>query len=422
MATSVRGGRLVAVVLLSLTVLLCNVWSLERFVVGDGSIESAGARTLIHLLDLVLLFVALSLALRRDAWLLNAALALVAVTLTLGAFELGFRAFGIEANYPAPRENVTIRPPGGPENRAPHAFVPLSTVRMTYASNERGYFDPGNTLDHVHNSAGWRDRERTLEKPEGTLRVLGLGDSYLYGTGVRYEDGVLAKLEVGLNEALAGAPTVETINTGVPGTNTSQHRDLLRSRGWSYDPDVVVLFYVLNDVEQRLFEDGPRIDFFRNYTSVYQRPDLLSRYSRLWGWGRQRFLATAGARRYVRESIAGFTEESPGWIESRTALEDIHRQAQERGVPFLLVIFPFYHDLDGEYPFQPVHDVVRSYAEDAGIPVLDLRDSYREFRGPELWVHETDQHPNEIAHRIAADATRDFLLASLDRTGALQER
>ena len=55
-------------------------------------------------------------------------------------------------------------------------------------------------------------------------------------------------------------------------------------------------------------------------------------------------------------------------------------------------------------------------------PVLDLRDSYREFRGPELWVHETDQHPNEIAHQIAADATRDFLLASLDWTEALQER
>ncbi len=29
---------------------------------------------------------------------------------------------------------------------------------------------------------------------------------------------------------------------------------------------------------------------------------------------------------------------------------------------------------------------------------------------PELWVHETDQHPNEIAHRVAADAVHSFLV------------
>jgi hypothetical protein len=43
--------------------------------------------------------------------------------------------------------------------------------------------------------------------------------------------------------------------------------------------------------------------------------------------------------------------------------------------------------------------------------LLDLRNAYREFNGPELWVHETDQHPNEIAHAIAADAVYAYLKA-----------
>ena len=67
-------------------------------------------------------------------------------------------------------------------------------------------------------------------------------------------------------------------------------------------------------------------------------------------------------------------------------------------------MFPFLHGLDGDYPFAPIHEVVRTFCHEEGIHTLDLRNAYRDYRGPELWVHPTDQHPNEIAHAIAASA------------------
>ena len=82
-----------------------------------------------------------------------------------------------------------------------------------------------------------------------------------------------------------------------------------------------------------------------------------------------------------------------GWEQSRRALDEIQELSAEHGAQFLVVIFPFFHDLDGEYPFQIVHDAVRGYCESVGIPVLDLRDRYREYNGSELWMHETDQPP-----------------------------
>ena len=78
------------------------------------------------------------------------------------------------------------------------------------------------------------------------------------------------------------------------------------------------------------------------------------------------------------------------------------------------MIFPFFHELDGDYPFQRIHDSVREFAAREGIETLDLLDAYRAYRGPELWVHETDLHPNEQAHEIAADAIFDHLLAHPD--------
>jgi hypothetical protein len=56
-----------------------------------------------------------------------------------------------------------------------------------------------------------------------------------------------------------------------------------------------------------------------------------------------------------------------------------------------------------------VHDAVVRYCSDHGIPVLDLRPAYSGYDGLELWVHPSDQHPNEIAHDMAARAIAWFL-------------
>ncbi len=44
-----------------------------------------------------------------------------------------------------------------------------------------------------------------------------------------------------------------------------------------------------------------------------------------------------------------------------------------------------------------------------GIPVLDLLDAFEGQPYEELWVHPSDQHPNEDGHYIAAEALADFV-------------
>ena len=84
------------------------------------------------------------------------------------------------------------------------------------------------------------------------------------------------------------AGEVETINTGFPRMNTWWQLSSLRQRGLAYDPDLVLLFFVLNDVEEKLGEPGPQLEFFSDYQALYQSPDRLSSVSHLWGWARQR--------------------------------------------------------------------------------------------------------------------------------------
>lgn len=396
-----------------------NKWTLELLLVPDGRIESLTLNLLLALTQLALIGIGAAVWMARWRWLTNSATALASLVVTLLALEGAFRALGIRAEYPRPRADGLLPGPDGATEPIRKGLMPFVTMRSTYASNPRGYFDSGNVMDHVHNSVGWRDVEHPVEKPPGSFRILGLGDSYLYGQGVRREDIVLTRLET-LLQADARGTTIETINTGVSGYNTVDQRDLLRDRGLAYSPDLVILFYVLNDVEERLDRTtGPKIEFFVNYTSIYQEPDAASKYSYLWSWARQRVQKLVQTRRYIRESVAAFVSDDEKWGRSRGALDEIHGLAAERGIPLLVVIFPFFYDLGGDYPFQLVHDLVREHCETAGIPVLDLRDSYREYDGPELWVHPTDQHPNEIAHEIAAHAVYDFLSAHPDLLGGV---
>ena len=62
-----------------------------------------------------------------------------------------------------------------------------------------------------------------------------------------------------------------------------------------------------------------------------------------------------------------------------------------------------------DYPFAAIHERIAGICRDKNVPLLDLLPAYRCYRAEDLWVHPTDHHPNEIAHRIAAEELLRFL-------------
>lgn len=334
------------------------------------------------------------------------ALTLGSSILALVIVECIFRLLGVSGIYHEPRRGSWWPAEGGPTEQRFGRFVPFGTIQFIYSSDPRGYFGPANALEFLHNSEGWRDVEHSTKEPSGTYRILGLGDSYLWGEGVKREDICLTKLGPLLREA--GGMPIETINTGYSGLDTIAERDILREFGLRYNPDLVILFFVPNDVVIH-WHSGPKIEFFREFHTIYESPDWLSGYSNLWSWGRQRILREITARSYISQCVGTFHEDDEDWRLCRAALGDIQKMCADRNISLLVAMFPFFHNLDGDYPFQPVHDAVRDYCEKNTIHFLDLRESYRSYHGPELWAHPTDQHPNETAHGIAAQAIADYL-------------
>jgi hypothetical protein len=93
----------------------------------------------------------------------------------------------------------------------------------------------GYEIEYRINSKGLRDDETGYEKPEGTFRIVLLGDSRTFGFGVTIEKHFSTLLE-------GYFKNVEVINMGVGGFGVDQELLSLRSEGFRYAPDLVLAY------------------------------------------------------------------------------------------------------------------------------------------------------------------------------------
>ena len=95
----------------------------------------------------------------------------------------------------------------------------------------------------THNARGLRGREYPYERTPGKYRILVLGDSFAWGFGVGDSEVFTQTLE-------SITPDVEVINMGVSGYGTDQELLLYTEEGYKYKPDLVVLTFFNNDLDE----------------------------------------------------------------------------------------------------------------------------------------------------------------------------
>lgn len=94
------------------------------------------------------------------------------------------------------------------------------------------------------NPAGFHDDPWEPAKEEGTLRVVLLGDSVAFGSGLPKARVFPQQAEVLLAD---GAPPVELLNLSIYGYDVEQIAATARGVAWELDPDLVVYAWFTND-------------------------------------------------------------------------------------------------------------------------------------------------------------------------------
>jgi hypothetical protein len=293
-------------------------------------------------------------------------------------------------------------------------YLPGATFKLVFPDNPRGYFGPGNAVLMTINSQGLRGDEVTQQKPAGTYRILGIGDSFAFGEGVKDEDTFLHRLQVRLNTNGSG-PRYQVLNAGVQGYNTRDEVINLEYRWASFQPDLVIIVFYINDAyrDTTILNRGQEL-------GIYDMPTGLAKCSYLWDIAQHRYRSYHAAKevenfyqmQYFSDPKTFF--DSPGtfrvdWPVCAASLERATQIAQKHKFRLGLVMFPELYKLKHGYPFERIHQLVGETCGRLNIPFLDLLDTFR-GRGPEsLWVHPSNHHPNEIAHALAETAIERFV-------------
>lgn len=357
----------------------------------------------------------------------------LAGALVLGLAELALRLFGDAPLYMAhPVLGGTLRP----------------GIRTRY---RRADVDQ----EVLINAHGFHDEEYPRAKPPGTRRVLLLGDSFMEALQVGIHETFAKVLQRCLTKP--GEP-VQVVNAGRSGRGCLEEYLFLRHAGWSFEPDVVLVAFVMNDVD----DDWARrdlIDRDREGRPLTFRAQGLSPLPlwlkallhRSWavyrlmeglsaGWqalrkgGAGAAVGAAGgigvapvpgeAFRILRPTYDAETEAA--WAFSLKSLELMNDECRARKVPLVLMIVPLESSFDARTTpttefwklaranAERPHRILAEFCARHGIPLLDLLPGLRAC--PKRPLHANEGHWNADGNAAAAALACEALTQLFART------
>lgn len=134
-------------------------------------------------------------------------------------------------------------------------------LRNTMHANSLPYVEYG-LEPSLANELGYRGEAVAIPKPEGTYRIVVLGDSTVYGSMVPVDKTFPAQLQQQLRNHY-GLENVEVVNAGVSGYNTWNSTVALAFRVIELEPDLIIPIHTLTDIGVRA---AVTPDCYRGYT------------------------------------------------------------------------------------------------------------------------------------------------------------
>jgi len=253
------------------------------------------------------------------------------------------------------------------------------------------------------NAMGFRGKKL---RSSADVRILLIGDSCTFGSGVDDDETFAFHLQRLLNEA--GNERVEVINAGVYGYGALQAKGLALRVWDAIKPDIVVFTHCGNDFADDLRHlDGrytqlrnsiPGRRFLREHSALYNtlKPKVLSLLSAM-GIYNMRLRFEAPGEGGLVSDLGNLWQK--GRDTTCAAVEDLNRICAERGARFFVTSVGF-SPKDQGIQFSTDAQAVKGFCQTKGIAFLDPRVAFL-TRLTEPWHNDTSVgHFSPLGNRL----------------------
>jgi hypothetical protein len=315
------------------------------------------------------------------------------------------------------------------------------------------------------NSIGLRDHEIAMPKPPGKKRILVIGDSVAFGSGVEARDRFSDVLQAVMPEG------VEVINGSVPGWGNDQELLFYEHYLRRLDPDLVILQFtggndvVNNELRGPLIEEGSKPRFRCVADSLVLEPMVipapvhlspamrvraLLRHSRLLVFVKRRLEMRAYKKRSQEApppGDAGFEADrrlshwsvydtrggaaiEAGWDATECIINRFAQDCRADSSAFLVFAFPLKLEVDvpwrdelmrhtGVDPsvmdFTLPYRRLENFCAERDIHYLYPLDRFQAAAETDTLYFDRDSHPNARGHTLAAACLFDTVVSLLPR-------
>ena len=255
----------------------------------------------------------------------------------------------------------------------------------------------GSTL--TTNRYGLRGPEYHPGEHPGVFRIVTIGDSFMFGSGVNDGECTVRVMERALRKAVPELK-LEVVNMAVPGFNTAMEVELLAREGLAYEPDLVLIDFVGNDL------DLP--NFLANSTDYWAMDCsfLCQWLSDRWSTPQSQSVLTRTPMEddhFAREESVPpryqYMVRADGY---RKAMRRLATLADENGFRVVLTahsgLIPVVPEMLQEcgFPILEGYKVIQDYLANRGMGIDDYTSS-------ELVLSKTDNHPTALGHRLVGE-------------------
>ncbi len=243
-------------------------------------------------------------------------------------------------------------------------------------------------------------------KPAHEKRLLCLGDSFAFGLWCDEDETLAARLATRANQReaeRASGTTWRALDLGVPGYHLGQTLRAFEQQGLALEPDLVVLYFNTNDIEQSGFYFDEELGLLRrDYLPLpVGLKRMLWRWSHLYGWiaARHARAVESGPLPHLEPRVPWAHVRADNQAYTRAALARIQELCRARGVPLFVVNQPLMSYIgaarDEAWPVLALDTWFRAQCAELGLPALDLLGWERGYA--------------DGVDRLAAGAPPDFL-------------
>jgi lysophospholipase L1-like esterase len=341
---------------------------------------------------------------RSDNWrrfLVNLTLVCVSTVASFGVAEVVVRALGFYgANYFEIHNTILVDDP---------------VLNWRYRPNSVSYF---NDIVYQINERGFRDYLYPYAKQNNTYRIFLASDSVGFGTNVQMNDSYPKILERKLTE-LNRHVRFEVVNYSMPGLSIKQKFHLVELYAKQYTPDLIIIDFVMNDVEFETRKDPEREQQERCSFALIHLSipcDLKMRLKHSAFLFLLKEAVESGLQRMDIEDKNEHYEKVDGDFyhqiyakqETEDYLKAVFRSLKAyqdiNGIPILVPIFPLIYEYS-KYKWEDINNVIISLCNKNEILHVSLLQDFRRFPYNEMRVQRGDfGHPSVKGNTVAAQA------------------